>query len=148
MASSHESALSFSIRDAQSSFFSTTIKTLSKSEPISENDPLSNLPPFIDSQNVLRVGGRLKKANIPFCSMHPALIPNKQPLANIIIAHCHKLNKHQGAYLIHAAVINEGFHIQGFKRLIHNFINSCILCKKLRGLDCEQFMADLPSDRL
>ena len=93
--------------------FFTTIKTLSKSEPISENDPLSNLSPFIDSQNVLRVGGRLKKANIPFCSKHLALIPNKHPLANIIIAYCHKLNKHQGAHLSHAAVINEGFHIQG-----------------------------------
>ena len=148
MSSSRESALSSLIRDAQSSFFSTAIKMLSKSEPISENDPLSNLSPFIDSQNVLRVGGRLKKANIPFCSKHPALIPNKHPLANIIIAYCHKLNKHQGAHLSHAAVINEGFHIQGGKRLVQNFIKSCILCKKLRGLHCEQFMADLPSDRL
>ena len=32
--------------------------------------------------------------------------------------------------------------------MILNFIKSCILCKKLRGLHCEQFMADLPSDIL
>ena len=56
-------------------------------------------------------------------------------------------SKHQGSHLSHSTVLQEGFHIEGGKRLIKKYIKSCVICKKLRFPLSSQLMADLPSDR-
>ena len=144
----HQECLKVLVCEAQQTNFSSAISAIRKTGHAPENDPISALSPFIDPQGIVRVGGRLKRANIAFSAKHPILIPNKHPLSLIIVEHLHRKIKHQGAYLSHAAVIREGFHIQGGRRLIRSFVSSCVLCKKLRGLPCKQLMADLPADRL
>ena len=144
----HQECLKVLVCEAQQANFSSAINAIRKTGHVPENNPISALSPFLDPQGIVRVGGRLKRANIAFSAKHPILIPNKHPLSQIIVEHFHRKIKHQGAYLSHAAVIREGFHIQGGRRLIRSFVGSCVLCKKLRGLPCKQLMADLPADRL
>ena len=40
------------------------------------NNDLVSLTPFIDSDNIIRVGGRLQNSAIPFDFKHPILLPN------------------------------------------------------------------------
>ena len=60
----------------------------------------------------------------------------------------HTKMKHQGAHITHGSIIEAGFHLEDGRKSIRNFVNSCVLCRKLRGKTAEQLMADFPVDRL
>ncbi|CAB0005310.1 unnamed protein product, partial [Nesidiocoris tenuis] len=45
---------------------------------------------FLDDNGILRVGGRLKYAQIPFDAKHPALLPQDSELTNLIINQAHE----------------------------------------------------------
>ena len=115
---------------------------------VQDHDKLANLFSYLGPDGILRVGGRLRRSSISFSKKHPALIPASHPLASVIIEHCHVKSKHQGSHFSHFTVLQEGFHIEGGKRLINKYIKSCVICKKFRGPLSSQLMADLPSDRL
>ena len=136
------------IRIAQNDCFSGELTSLKSGIPLADSNKLSKLSPTIDSTGLMRVGGRLKHSDIVFSVKHPILIPEKHPIASILIQHFHKLNKHQGSLITHNSIIQHGIHIQNGRRLIRDFLNSCIICKKLRARTSVQKMADLPPDRL
>jgi hypothetical protein len=48
---------------------------------------LYRLEPFLDPCGVLRVGGRLKKSDLPYHVKHPAVLPRKGHLTTLIIRH-------------------------------------------------------------
>jgi len=56
--------------------------------------------------------------------------------------------QYQGRHFTLGAIRSHSLWILGGKRLINSVINSCIKCKKLRGRQQIQKMADLPVDRL
>ena len=48
---------------------------------------LAALSPFKDDDGLLRVGGRLEKADISFETKHPMIIPSKHHLVDLVIQH-------------------------------------------------------------
>ncbi|XP_073972878.1 uncharacterized protein [Rhodnius prolixus] len=57
---------------------------------------------FLHTDGVLRVGGRLRLANLPEVSKHPALLPSQHPLTALIIQDAHISNLHVGPAATHA----------------------------------------------
>ena len=57
---------------------------------------LYRLDPFMDSQGVLRVGGRLRRAHLSFPEKHPVLLPKGHHLSHLIVRHQHGKVHHQG----------------------------------------------------
>ena len=108
---------------------------------------LYRLDPFMDSQGVLRVGGRLRRAHLSFPEKHPVLLPKGHHLSHLIVRHQHGKVHHQGRQITHGAVRAAGFWIVGGHGVVSKVISSCVTCKKLRGASLTQHMADLPSDR-
>ena len=108
---------------------------------------LYRLDPFMDSQGVLRVGGRLRRAHLSFPEKHPVLLPKGHHLSHLIVRHQHGKVHHQGRQITHGAVRAAGFWIVGRHGVVSKVISSCVTCKKLRGASLTQHMADLPSDR-
>ena len=104
--------------------------------------------PILTDTGIIRVGGRLDKANIAFDQRHPYLIPASHPISVAILAHFHGETGHQGRHLTHGAIRQEGFHLENGKGLIKQFISNCVMCRRLRGKLASQKMADLPIDRL
>ncbi len=80
--------------------------------------------------------------------MHPALIPGKHHVTQLLIQHFHEKVSHQGRHLTEGAIRAGGYWIVGGKRSVSSSIFNCVTCRKLRGKSEEQIMADLPADRL
>ena len=108
---------------------------------------LYRLNPFMDSEGVLRVGGRLHLSHLSFSEKHPILLPKSHYLSQLIVRHHHERVHHQGRQITHGAVRNAGFWILGGHGVVSKVISSCVTCRKLRGASLTQHMADLPTDR-
>ena len=143
------SAINMLIRSAQSVSFSDTIKQL-KTDPNCNlrDSSILNLSPFLDDQQILRVGGRLGNSLIPVNVKHPILLSDTHPLSKLIVNHYHVKIKHQGRTITLAAIRNAGYFIHHGSTLIRKIINDCVICRKLRGPFLNQMMSDLPYDRL
>ncbi|GFS94155.1 integrase catalytic domain-containing protein [Trichonephila clavipes] len=81
----------------QEQVFLAEIKSLQSKGGVSPNSKLRNLNPFIDSDGLLRVGGRLSNSDLPNVNKHPAILPVKHNLTVQIIVHFHRKNLHTGA---------------------------------------------------
>ena len=120
----------------------TQLTTMKKANSLYKMDP------FLDKDGILRVGGRLKYADLSEADKHPIVLPKKGHVTSLVIAHYHSLVEHQGRGMTHNKIRSSGFWIIGGASLISNFIARCTRCRKLRGPLQEQKMADLPEDQV
>ncbi|XP_055005215.1 uncharacterized protein LOC129407637 [Boleophthalmus pectinirostris] len=136
------------IKCVQQEIFREEIKRLSEGKEISSHSPLEKLDPFIDSEGLLRVGGRLQTADLSELEKHPLIIPGSHHLAVLLVRHYHNQVAHQGRQFTEGALRTAGLWVLGAKRLVSRIIHQCVTCRKLRGRLEEQKMAILPADRL
>ena len=54
---------------------------------LKRNSALYRLDPFIDKEGLVRVGGRIKRADVPLHVKHPAILPRKGNITSLIIQH-------------------------------------------------------------
>ena len=59
---------------------------------------LRKLDAFISADNILCVGGRLRKSDIPTQAKHPMIIPKESPIVKLIDRYYHELSNHSGRY--------------------------------------------------
>ncbi len=115
---------------------------------LKKNSALYRLDPFMDSEGLLRVGGRINRADVPFHIKHPVVIPRKGHITSLIIRYYHYRVNHQGRGITHNEIRENGFWIVGGSSAVSSLITECVTCRRLRGTVGEQKMAELPSDRL
>ena len=135
------------IKGSQSEF-QKEINVILDKKPLSVSSPLSNLSPFVDDADILRVGGRLRESDFPPDIKNPILLPSKHPITKMIVNDCHERVKHQGRYLTMGCIRQSGFHVHKGSAVVKKLISECVKCRRLRGSLQEQRMADLPPDRL
>ena len=119
-----------------------------KPQTLPKSWKLYRLDPFVDTNGVLRVGGRLRRASLEFGERHPVLIPNKNHVADLTTRHYHGQVHHQGRQITHGAIRQAGFWLVGGHNTVTRELSKCVTCKTLRGTAMEQRMADLPADRM
>ena len=110
-------------------------------------ETFSNLSPYLDLDNVLRVGGRLANANLPEYRKHPILLPNKSHFSFLLIDHYHRAFLHPGPSQLQA-LIQMKFWIPSLRRLVRHRGFLCMVCYKSKGRLCPQQMGNLPRYRL
>ena len=103
---------------------------------------------MIGKDGLLRVGGRLERAALSYEESHPLILPSSHHITTLLITHYHRRVQHQGRHFTLGLIRSGGFWIVGGKRAVNSAINNCIKCKRLRGRQQTQKMADLPIDRL
>ena len=131
----------------QSIHYRNAISLLNKGSNLPDSSKLS-FSPLIDTEAVVRVGGRLSRAKIPFCLKHPILLPENCVLTERIIIHHHEAVHHQGIHLSHSALHQAGYFIPHGRKVIQGIISKCVICRKLRGQMCTQLMSDIPIEKL
>nr|XP_054598158.1 uncharacterized protein LOC129163741 [Nothobranchius furzeri] len=136
------------IRAVQQEAFKEDIKSLSKGEIVSKHSPLWKLDPFLDSDDVLRIGGRAALATVSWEEKHPIIIPKNTHVATLLVRYYHERVAHQGRHFTEGAIRSAGLWILGGKRLISSTIHKCVSCRRLRGSMEKQKMSNLPADRL
>ena len=108
---------------------------------------LSRLDPFLDENGILRVGGRLRRAECLDVEKHPAILPDKAIATRRLIRFHHGKVHHSGRTTTVAEVRQSGFWVVNINSCVRNLIYSCVPCRALRGKLAEQKMADLPDYR-
>ncbi|XP_062531533.1 uncharacterized protein LOC134201190 [Bombyx mori] len=85
------------IKYVQEAEFSEEINSLRKQELVNSKSKTLCLNPFLDKDGLLRVGGRLKHANIDEEMKHPLIIPHSSYITDLIIDQAHRCTFHAGA---------------------------------------------------
>ena len=106
------------------------------------------LDPFLDESGILRVGGRLRRADLEYSIKFPILLPRKGHVIKLIVRHFHEVTKHQGRTTTLNEARSSGYWIVGGTSSVSEYIFNCLKCRKIRGSTQTQKMADLPEDRL
>ncbi|XP_029341031.1 uncharacterized protein LOC103311791 [Acyrthosiphon pisum] len=138
-------ALTALIYFTQRTTYSDDIDKLSKQ--VRPSKDLRSLDLFLDPSGIVRVGGRLTNANIPYAHKHPALLPSSHVLTKLIIDHHHIRLKHPGAHTLQSHLQQE-YWIQSAGRTIRSRLRLCISCFKTRPRGIEPKMAALPKYRV
>ncbi|KAL3967947.1 NLR family CARD domain-containing protein 3 [Sarotherodon galilaeus] len=136
------------IKSVQKEMFEEELACIANGKDIPKHSSLQKFSPYCDDEGLLRIGGRLKHANIDCKEKHPLIIPGGSHVAKLIVEHHHQRVMHQGRVFTEGAVRTAGYWITGARRLIKQIIHNCITCNRLRKRATEQRMADLPSDRV
>lgn len=136
------------IKCVQEEMYSEELKCIKMKHDLLKTSTLYKLQPILDSEGMLRIGGRIGRGQLESGEVHPLIIPSRSHVASLLVCHHHQAVKHQGRHFTEGAIRNSGLWIVGGKRLISSIIHKCVTCRKLRGRTEQQQMSDLPTERL
>lgn len=136
------------IKDLQRQAYQNEIEALSKDKQLSKNNKMNNLDVFLDKDNVLKVGGRLRHSSLPHSLKHPTIIPREHHIAKLIIAHCHAKVNHQGKGFTMNEIRSNGYWIPKLSQTVASYIRQCVFCRRQRRPVEGQKMRDLPPERI
>ena len=110
------------------------------------NSCIHCLDPLIDNGS-LRVGGRLKCADLPYKTKHPAILPQKSHVTMLLIRHAHEQLGHSGRSHVISS-LHEKYWIIKANTAVRHVISKCVFCRHNHGRPNEQKMADVPKNRI
>ncbi|CAK1589182.1 unnamed protein product [Parnassius mnemosyne] len=128
-------------------YFAVEFENLKKRGRVSEKGGQASLCPFKDDQGILRVGGRLHKAELTQDMKHPILVPRESHLAQLIITEAHAKTMHGGPLLM-INYIRTKYWIVNIKTLVKAYIRNCITCLRHSVRSNQPFMGNLPKSRV
>ncbi|XP_068224528.1 uncharacterized protein, partial [Palaemon carinicauda] len=132
----------------QREVFGDEVKALSRELSVGKSSPIYKLDPFLDSEDgLLKVGGRLRRSDIPQSAKHPILLPKKHHVTTLLIRHEHELLAHSGRNHV-LSNLRQKYWIINANATVRNVLFHCVTCRKLKEPALSQKMADLPADRL
>ncbi|XP_075158214.1 uncharacterized protein LOC142231491 [Haematobia irritans] len=110
---------------------------------------IQKLNPFLDNSRLrlLRVGGRLTKAELPFEVKHPILLPGNHVIITSLVDYIHRLNLHPGDTAL-MAFVRQRFWILNIRKIARRVVRKCLRCFRHNPKPLVQFMGDLPSHRV
>ncbi|XP_065088428.1 uncharacterized protein LOC135709910 [Ochlerotatus camptorhynchus] len=121
-------------------------KQLQQSEPVSMKSRLKWFHPFISSEKVIRIGGRLEKAEQPYDSKHQILLPASHKLSLLLVRSYHERHLHAAPQLL-LNLLRQRYWIIGARNMAKRVVHTCVTCFRARPRMLEQFMAELPASR-
>ena len=114
---------------------------------LKSSSPLLSLNPSIDSDGLLRVGGRLNNSALSYSQRHPIILERKDVLTVLMVRSKHICLLHAGITLLLSALSNS-FHIIGARRLVRSVCRSCVTCRKVSAKTECHMMGQLPAQRV
>lgn len=135
------------IRISQKSDFSSEIACIKSGNIVPKNSRLISLNPYIDENDIVRVGGRLSNSQLSNDRKHPVIIARSGKFAQLLISHAHAVTLH-GTTQQTLMFIRHRYWILDAINQIRRFVHRCIVCFRYRTQGSQQLMADLPSQRV
>ncbi|KAJ8722107.1 hypothetical protein PYW08_004509 [Mythimna loreyi] len=142
-----EDALTICVKRVQEEEYIEEIQRLKMNKQVKGRSPLRSLAPYLDSKHILRVGGRLRHANLPGERKHPIILGNKNTLTPLIIADAHHKTLHGGVQLM-LYYLRSKYWIIKAKSMAKKYVHKCIICARLSATSRAQIMGDLPEERV
>ena len=117
--------------------FSHEISSLKSNTIMHRSSSPFKLDPFLDTDGVLRVGGRLKRSMVDINKVYPDILTKANLLTEAIVTWCHENVAHSERSMTLNNLRKDGLWV----------ILRCVTCRKLHSTFGYQKMADLPKDR-
>ena len=135
------------VRLSQARSFPRERQALLKGQVISQSSKLISLSPFIDQEQLLRVGGRLSNSALTLSQQHPLIVNSKDTLIHLLFTHMHECLGHCGPSLLLAAT-GWRYHVVGARRLSRSVCSQCKVCRKAAPRPQPQLLGQLPKERV
>lgn len=140
-------ALLTCIKLAQKEDYSDEINRIKENKEINKHSNIKTLNPYLDMDGILRVGGRLRHANINEEQKYPIILGNKNKLVKMIVADAHTTTLHGGVQLM-LSYLRTKYWIIRAKGLVKTCIHKCLVCAKLNAKTKVQKFGNLPEVRV
>ncbi|KAL0870961.1 hypothetical protein ABMA27_004784 [Loxostege sticticalis] len=134
------------IKISQAEMFHEELKLLSESKQVNKRSNLLPLNPFIDSDGIIRVGGRLKNSLFDFNKKHPIILSAKHRFTKLLMSYEHNRLFHVGPQQLLSS-IREVYWPIGGRTLARAVVKKCVICARYRGSVVKPIMGNLPSFR-
>ena len=132
---------------SQASHFPKEITLLKSKGQLPAHSSLLPLHPFVDSDGILRVGGRETNSNLAYSQMHPIIIHGKHLLTRMIIRREHLRLLHAGPTPVSSSLSRQ-FHIIGTKKSVRSITRQCVTCRRRAAKPQMQMLGQLPLERV
>ncbi|GBM13210.1 hypothetical protein AVEN_187982-1 [Araneus ventricosus] len=138
----------FWVRITQNDSYSNEITCLKNNKSLPRDSKLLCLNPFLDSNGILRVTGRLgKSTHLSTFEKHSIILPSKTKLTELLIWDSHKRVFHSG--VSHTLVqVREKYWILKSRQTIKSVLSKCTICKRFNSSPGTQVIAPLPDIRV
>ncbi|XP_075158181.1 uncharacterized protein LOC142231459 [Haematobia irritans] len=131
----------------QRAHFPNEYLALSSKKQVASASPILNLNPFLDSEGIMRVCGRLVSSpGLSYNERHPIILPYNCQLSRLLVQFIHTISIHGGNQLV-LRLIRTQFWIIRVKNLIKTTINRCKTCILYKHRCQKQLMSSLPPER-
>ena len=122
------------------------LKYLQVSNVVPNERKLLQLNPIL-VKSLIKVGGRLKHANIPNQSKHQIILPAKHHFTSLIIQHYHGTSYHSRRNQT-LSLIRQSYWTVNGKSAVREILQRCLYCERIRDQFRPPVMADLPDERI
>ncbi|XP_058817718.1 uncharacterized protein LOC131681030 [Topomyia yanbarensis] len=134
-------------RLSQRDSFSMELKALRVGKPVYNSSTMKWIKPFISSDGLIRVGGRILLSGVSEAMKHPIVISDKHRLALLLAEHFHRSLLHAGPQLMMSTMKQKFWLIAG-RDLLRHVYHQCHTCFRRKPILVQQTTADLPSSRV
>ena len=137
------------IKSVQKGYFKDEIEALKKKQRLEASSYIVRLDPFMTSEGLLRVCGRIRKSALGKNIQRPVLIPRYCRTPQLIIESCHNQVAHaRRGMTINAVRRTSGYCVINCNAAFRSTISKCVRYKMLSGKFRQQQMAYLHKDRI
>ena len=136
------------IKKSQRDSFSHEIHDLQKNKSVDSTSKLKCLSPYLDSNEIIRIRGRIDRAtNVTDDTKRPMILDPNHPVARLIIDQYHHDALHQGQeYVVNE--LRQKYWILRVRVAVRSSWARCRVCQQRRAIPSEIEMSPLPECRL
>lgn len=135
------------VKIAQKQSFPNEYGLFLNQRSIKTSSKLLSLNPYLDSDGLIRVGGRIQKAKVSDEQRHPVILHNKHFLTILIMRHTHEILLHCGPQQLLNSMRQQFWPISG-RSLARFIVRRCVICFKAKPITTDYLMGNLPECRV
>ena len=120
------------LQRVQREVFPTEMACLERKVELSNDSRLRQLAPELDDKGILRVGGRLRRAQgLTEDTKHPILLPQKHAVTDLVIRQHDTRLHHPGSERLFAELRRRYWILRG-REAVRRYQSRCTECRKLK----------------
>ncbi|XP_046397751.1 uncharacterized protein LOC124164469 [Ischnura elegans] len=135
------------IKVVQRQMFAQEFRELSNDGEVGRRSRLRTLSPFLDTNMIIRVGGRIKASEESYDTKHPIVLPGNDYLSKLIAMKEHLKHLHCAPQALLSSLRLNFWPLNG-RTLARKVVHQCLKCFRCNPKVGEQKMGNLPKERV
>nr|XP_013189931.1 unnamed protein product [Amyelois transitella] len=136
------------LRNAQMQSFSDEIHCLQENKPLKRDSRLRDLTPYLDSDGLLRVGGRIGAVKeVQANAKNPIILDGRNHLSRLIVKNYHVQAQHSYNELV-VNELRQKYWVLNLRPTVRTVASQCLVCRIRKAKPVPPRLGDLPEERL